>query len=891
MGVVSLIDGRGHRIRHIHPTAFRASEGATATVLGRTYGFTWLPSSGAPTSDDLVEGSYSGRLGDSGEFSLTFPNAVGTKGQWRTLFDPDKALQFVEIYRDDHLEFVGSITRMEIDRGKVTISGSDAWSLLRRAYERDRSWTAAPQEVMQAYTRVPVAVIADDHTTLNWNAETGSRSVSNGQLVITGTGAGVSEVSRSVSISSDFWRMTCKVDRFTTTTGTSSFRVTLRSAGDLQSDFTFGDAFAVTTPRPMRLEAVSSGSVQSLIDGLSYFHEIGPATVTVERQGRWLGGYVNGKLIGFIGYSGFGSPYEFKIRAGSDGSGTHTVYIDSFEFTEYQPFLARGSDLGSYVLPGSYPHGGLRGRYFSDADLQGLSTAARYPRIMSPNRVTDAPERLDPVIDTSGGLSLPGPIGGSGDYFSVRWFGAVYLRGDLGNYTFETTTVTDGVRLWVGKTAWGDQLIDDWVAASGTSTGTWTAANFGSAAGWYPVVLEYFCDTAAPVIRLQFTPPGSTYTDPGGTSITASTKRVIPLTSLSPLGCFDNRVQGSSHFDMVQSVGAQFGYQLWCEPMQLESGEFPGRLVPRLRVGRDTDVVMEVEDSDGAEPLLSPGTTIDASEQSLALIGAGSGIADGAGSQVTANLADLTNLASGLFALTSWVDAGDIAFRDLLEARLNAELALRASPWEEVRGTPRGQERLADTWPLSSVLSAMRWRPGDGVRLLLPDIGVEDATPRQMLQVTRSFGAEGRTGTQVAFRQRPRSAARSMRGLLRSAIAPSRAYQGQKVTLPSSYVTGTILAAGFSTYAIVPLLPGDKVVKATLRIVRNSTDMAIGAEINTVSRTTALGGTWSTLPIEVDITAYATQWTAADGRLFVRLQNTGVADSFVEFQFFVEVLR
>jgi hypothetical protein len=253
---------------------------------------------------------------------------------------------------------------------------------------------------------------------------------------------------------------------------------------------------------------------------------------------------------------------------------------------------------------------------------------------------------------------------------------------------------------------------------------------------------------------------------------------------------------------------------------------------------------------------------------------------------------DLAAADGALFELQTWVDAGDVAFPDLLAARLNAELALRETPWEEVRGTPRAQERLADTWPLSSTLSAMRWRPGDGVRLDLPDVSVVDDTPRQLTQVTRTFAAEGRTGTQVAWRQRPRSAGRSVRSLLRAALGNQRSYQGQKVALTGDYVTASAVAAGgFTGYSRIALFPGDVIVGAELRIVYNSASQPLDAEVNNTLRGGVLGGPWTTTPVAIYATAYATQVSTTLNELYVRLKNTGGSATDVEFQLIVEVLR
>lgn len=884
---VEIIDGRQYAVRHVHPTATYPSQGGTATVLGTTYGFTWLHQPGIPTAHGFVEGTYTTRLGDSGEFSVTFPNVDGPFGPWRDRFNSDGATEFLEVYRDNVLEFVGSIQRVEIDRGSVTVSGPDGWGLLRKAYERDRSWTAAPHEVATAYTRVPVAVLADgfDGNSLDpaWTVSSTNPEVVANSSVLIGGGASAS-ITRSISVTSDSWRVSVLFDRFDDG-GSSSALLSLQVRNSTPANLAtviYGPENQLTgsgLPTLLRSPSIPPGDASR-------------CTLTIERRGRWVYGYANGELVGIRSTSTLVNTTPASIVV--SGSGTAiSVYIDEVTVTEQRGFLARGSDLGSYVLPGDMPPGGLRGRYDNVADLQGLPSSERAAVALAPNREPYA-ERLDPVMNTAAGLSLPIQPGNSGDYFAVRWFGAVYLRGDLGNYTFETTSVVDGNRLWVGKTAWGDQLIDDWTTASGTNTATWTASNYGSKAGWYPIIAELFVDTSAPVFRLQFTPPGTTYTDPGGTSITASTKITIPATSLSPLGCFDNRTQGASHFDLVQQAAQAFGYQITCEPMSLESGEFPGRLVPRIRVGSDTDVTLEPEDTDGVEPALNPGVTIDSTDQAVTLIGSGSGIADGAGGQTTGEVSDLTAIDTGLFALEAWVDAGDINQPALLAARLNAELALRATPWEEVRATPRAQERMADTWPLTGSLAAMRWQPGDGVRLRVPDISVEDDDPRQIIQVTRSFAAEGRTGTQVAFRQEPRSPSRRIGGHLRSALALGRSYQRQKVTLTGNLANiagASTAAAGFNDYSMIALLPGDEVLRAEVRLTTNSANQSLGIDVNNTIRTTELGGGWTTVPALIDITGYATQASTTDNRLWVRFQNNGGSSTVILHQLVVEVLR
>jgi hypothetical protein len=922
-----LVDAREHRIRHIHPTEAylggRPSEGATQTILGRTYGFTELPLSHLPTSHDLVEGTYTRRLGDAGEFSLTFPNAAGSKGLWRERFSVDRSMQFIEIYRADVLEFVGVIQRVEIDRGRVEISGPDASALLRRTYESDRTWTAAPRDVVEAYTRVPTWALVDTAWTIqagngytDADPEEGGSGDIDRRLAVIECNYGASQFQgvmwRPIDVGSDDWRITAvlvSTERFSSTVPVRADLQAHNSAsGKNVSVGVSGDAAGVSSSRgvaqlgdwdaPPNLAGSTAGVISVALPEADGPVTKAPITLVLERQGRWIRGFAQGRLIGQFEVTNAGAtaPDRLRIRVTYNGlpppptSGIHRATFKRITVERRRPFLARGAEKGDYVLPGDYPTGGLRGRYYNNADLQGLSSAGRKARIMAPSRESYG-ERIDPSVAFGAGITPIQP-GASTDFFSVRWFGAVYLRQDLGNYQFRLTNVDDGARLWVAKTGWGEQLLDGWVEGAGT-IGPATLSGIGAEAGWYPLVLEYFESGGAQSIAMQFLPPAS-YTDAGGGAITGSTWQNVPGTSLSPLGCYDNRVQGQSHFDLAYGAAREFGYQLTCEPMQLESGEFPGRLVPRVRVGRDTDVVLEVDDTDRAEPILTPGVTIDSEDQAVVLRGSAAGLPDGQGSQVTAEIADIPALRDALFALEARVDAPEISFPQLLAARLNGELALRATPWEEVRGVPRAQERLADTWPLSQALSAMRWRPGDGLRISVPSIGVEDESPRQLLQVTRSFGAEGRTATQVAFRQRPRSAASTVRRLLRAATMPHRAYQRQKVTLSSNWIghgAADVGAGGFTDFAILGVNVGDQIVKAIARISMNTTAQPLGIEINFTDRTSALGGSWSVVPVDIDITGYAGAASAGDNRFYIRLRNNGGGTTLVQFQLIVEVLR
>src|SRR4029077_16026734 len=333
-------------------------------------------------------------------------------------------------------------------------------------------------------------------------------------------------------------------------------------------------------------------------------------------------------------------------------------------------------------------------------------------------------------------------------YWAARWFGAIYLDFTVNaEIEVELTNLDDGARLWVGKTGFGQQVIDDWTTgAAREKTAKLKASELGAVKGWFPIILEYFQAGSTGGIVLNFKPVSSGWTDPGGTAITTS-KQVIPSTSLSPLGCVDARVQGSSFFDIVQETAKNFGYQYRAEPRQLESGEFPCALIPKARVGIETDERIEADDIDRKSGISNYTATEDATDSATSAKAFGSGIADGKGSQIAFEALSIPDEANALFDMQAWISAGDIAFPALLPARAEAELALRLGFWQNIEGEPIARDRLADTFPLTGALAQFRWRPGDGVRLNLPDVSVVDTANRQIMQVVRSFGAEGRTGT------------------------------------------------------------------------------------------------------------------------------------------------
>jgi PA14 domain len=882
-----VIDARRHRLRHIFPSAAGA-----VTVLGRLYGFRELPISYLPDSPDFAEGTWTARRDDAGEWSVTFPNREASDGfPWRNRFNTTGHLEFIEIYRDDVLEHVGCVQKIQRDRGQVVVSGFDGFYLLKAVFERDFSTVMAPADVIQRSTVVPLPAIADDFTSFNasvWTLDgTTTQSVANGLLTCVGlastnVNAGSMHAALALPLQSR-WSIAWTV------TATSS------PTGALNVTFWNGGVGSHTNG-----QFVNDGELAQLLSdagGSQFLHgsfEL-PWRVVVESDGRWVRAFINGSLVGYspaftlatdtvdIGPQSFGVLGDYKI--------TH----DSFVARVGTPFLlGRGADVGDKVLPGaatSYPTGGLHGRYYNDLDLQ--ADTQRINKVLSPSR-TPYFDRLD------AGVSSPvQPMPGAANTnWSARWFGAVYLKQSAGNYTFKITTgpAQSAFRLWVGKTQMGDQILNFWSFAASQTTSILASGLGSSKDGWYPIILDFALDTGTPTstINLRFTPPGA-YTDPGGAALTA-VDQIIPATSLSPLGCVDQRFQGTSFFDIVQKTALDFGYQFTAEPMQLESGEFPCRVAPRVRVGRDTDVVLEPDDTDTREGVTNYSTTEDATDQATSLQGTGAGNADGKGSQITAEVVDIPTMKASLFDLEGWTDAADIAFPALLQARLNSQLGLQLAPWFNVAADPRALDRLADTFPLTGALAAMRWRPGDAVKLNLPDVGLFDTVPRPIMQVTRSFGPAARTGTTAGFRQRPKGDAWMLRKLTSAALRSQRARQPQPVPLTSNQTDDNIAAGNFGSFATLPLLPGDTILQASAWVIWVSgAAPTFDLEINFSLQGSSLGGPW-TIPatgsmLTINILSVAGPVANDDNRTIARLKNTGGATSGIDMQLIATVLR
>lgn len=814
-----VLSGDKYSLRLIGPKAdvWANSPGTEYTLLQRTDMVAYeLPSSPLPTSPNLVTGSWTGRLGDSGEATLTFPNTVASDGvPWRQRFNPTGHLQFVEIYYNDELESVGTIDQIPtIDQTQVQIHTADGWWMLKKAYVRDWIVTQSPRDVIEAATGMWMPVVADGFAagsafnTSLWTVSsplggsdpTAVVQPSGGCLLTPGT-PGPSDVqiaSTNVSIADTIaWRVTVTIPAWSAVgDGAAACRVTVNSLGVAS---TLGFSLASGGASLANYSGTATGYVPS---GTTTSRGV---TLMMEYDGAWIWGFVNGVLAGCL-------------RAGDAGGDEMSVAVEVEDvpttigevFLEaWQPFLQRGSDKGDYVLPGdatTYPYGGLSARYFDDNDLSTDDLSVVLDLAMAPSRtnayagsgVAEYMDQTDPQIveqpPPAFGATNPGSGGGPLAYWSCRWFGAIYLKLSEGDYTFSVAVPdsTYGFRLWVGQTRFGQQILDEWnTPVGGAFSATVSASTLagtlpyggGTEArdGWYPIVLEYgtYGTNNAPV--MAFVPPAS-YVDPGGTSLTGGDGYNVPSTSLSPLGCADQRYQGIAHYDLVQQTVQAYGYQASVEPQQLESGMFPGVLAPRIREGHDTDIELMPDRGprqDG-ENILNYSSGLDATDMACSLWGNGAGIQNGGSGQLQATVHDLPTMLSSLCDLQQWTDFSDAASGQLLQALLNSQLGLQLAPWQLLSADPNGRPRNAYSWPLPGTLAKMRWRPGDGLLIRAPDINVWDTSPRQILTFTRNLLPLGIASSTASFAERPKTQARILKQLLYKATRWARNFQRQQ---------------------------------------------------------------------------------------------------------------
>ena len=824
------------------------TRGSTAGVQGNFLGsqFTATFDGMNAGENGHAGGSWERRMYEEGDFTVRFPNREGSDGRlhrerFRPMSDPffHPGDEWVEIYdRGGDLVYVGATRDAEIDLQKVEVRGSDGSILLRKTREYWAGfWNHAPHDVWEHYLSVWRMVVADDfggddptgggkfvtlnaHATplgdsavlLYTDAPTGGAANERARIRANNSYAfpiGVEEGDTTWRVECQFWRNQFGPPANPEEGDNAYVRVGMWDVGA-------NDALCVLQMQEQYTYLSNDGGhtlwrTGSPTDGKDTFH------VVLEGRDRWIYGFINQRFVGSIPLPpGSTSCVPFVAMRPGATTAHQRVRVESFSCRRTVPYLRpAGSQWGDYRLPGNPVPGGLKGTYYNDLGLKENEYAGEDGETPNPNhyamtvfspwhklhgpivRHDDQINFVSPqyqtnpprwpaagatTTDSDPSTGIPGSQ--VGKWFSVRWTGSIYLP--LGDTDCSISiTTAEGFRLWVGKTKFRDAAIDTWLSPGSGSTGS-LRSHIGTESdgayhnGWYPLLIEYG------------------QRGDGGASISMSMNgSVVQPEHLSPMGIFDEHVRLDSHWEVIQTLSETYGYQFTCEPRQFESGEFPGVMVPRVRVGRDTEKI--VDDVNSANYRVR--VTGDSVADSILSDGAGLGSSE---VQQVLEAMDYENIMSTLFIHTEYESWGDMTWEPVLAQRANTLLALRASPWEEVDTQPFGAPEMLDSFPLTGNLALFRWEPGDGVRLVLPVINVEDASPRQILGVTYPFVPEGRQGPSVSFRNRPRGMREFLRRVQRQYMNRSRNYQKQLVAHTGSLAAfgGSALIDEFSRVAL-----------------------------------------------------------------------------------------
>jgi len=822
------------RIRHIVQVP-AGTPGATQ-VLGAWYAP--APSRGIGGDTGWVQATWDRRVGEEGEFTVRLPNTVGGDGvrhreRFRILTDRERYRpgdEWLEIYQDGRLELVGTPVKYQIGRGEIVLTGTDGLPLLARTREFQAGfWADAPRDVLEHYAGAWVAVIADaTKRTLTGNAL--GRPFLPPYTYLSST-AGLGR----------YWRLDIVVNA---TDPHPAGQYTIQAVSNVLTMTVADVTLTVTTASTSFLGAF--GATPVVAPALPYGRDV---TVTVESHDLWRFLYFDGQLVAVT--------YGPTPRVADNGltvTATSAVTVSRVLLREHRTWLL-DEGAGPFTLPGLPTPGGLIGHYYDGRDeaaKYGPASTLGRGLMLAPTK-DEATRRLDatPYFTYASGPQAWQPSTVGAGYFAARWTGAIYL--DLANHdiTLRLDVGDATARLWIGRTRWSDLLLSVTGVIGAVSFGTVSLrGRLGTVSGWYPLVLT-FAQGAPPV----------------GVALTESVDGgpFAPLSPdvLSPYGCYEQQIRNEAHLDQFKQVAETFGYQWTLDPRTLESGAFPGRLIVGRRVGRDTDLVL---DEDDGTDLQVQG---DATQTADALQADAAGLAGDAGGQVSAEVVLYDQAQAHLFLHEDYESTSDITEPALLAQRISSLLALRGAPWEEVAARPAGFVELADTFPLTGNLQLFRWAPGDGIRLNLPSLGVQDADARQIAGLSRTGRPDGVEPPVASFRPRPRRLRDLLRDLKRAAIAPQRTFQSQLVVVNSDLGTGPGTVA-----ATLPANTG-RVLRATL-VLASTADPATTWDLVVIGRVAVAAAPG---PGRYDITAFISPTAIAERQMAVAVRVNTLAPS------------
>lgn len=760
------------------------------------------PKKGVNGTAGYQSGRYERATNEPGEGSLVFPNANGEDGvlHRRRFGALDRQTngyhpgdEWIEVTQDGALLFVGTPDGGKRGKAELSLRLRDAWRLLERQRETAAGfWNHAPRDVFEHYTKAWRAQMTTEFLDLSGWTQNSATLISGGGVHLVATTSGGL---RNLVAQSGTWGTvdlaTQRAWRLEMTARTDSFGLflTLVDPADLVNPIV---QLSIDRTGVGRGEVPGDSVAQPASKFfLRAFGPLETVVMAIECRDRWVHFYINGSLFwsAELAITATTNVVPMIDAQGPPGQDTADVY--SLTFRRCDPFLMRGSDKGTYRLPGSMPPGGLRAAYFDDGDIPRAGTSRYWRWVLAPTRKPYATQQ-DATIDHASATppAWQPATPPNGEYFSVRWTGSIYLDLAAADVTVRLSSLDNAGRVWIGKTRYNEWLISQWPTGSppATSASGSLRTHLGtSESAWYPIVVEYANQSAAGGIKLERSISGGAYS-------------VVPATALSPYGIYEQQVRFDSHAEQLQAIINTFGYQTRLEPRALESGLFPGELVPRIRVGRDTDKILKPSESVEGEIEIAADEVIDT------LLADAAGIVDPAGrAQLTAEAINYAGIWQAnaedrhAMILGDYQSLADITDAGLLRTRLDSLLGLRIEPWEEVSVRPRGHKERRDTFPLTGAIALFDWEPGDALRLQDEDLDLDDLLPRQIVAAGWGFNPNGRGAPTIRFRQRPRTQARALRELYRAVLGPQRNYQGQIAVVSGS---PTALNGGYSEVAL-----------------------------------------------------------------------------------------
>lgn len=575
-----------------------------------------------------------------------------------------------------------------------------------------------------------------------------------------------------------------------------------------------------------------------------------PYTLAIEARERWAYFYLDGQLVAVAGrpFVNSGS-LQLQVFVNAFNSAAGDFALLDYAVLRKTTVPLNGGTPGDYRLASPPAAGGLNGEFYD--------TSTRGHAIAPPTQVP-VQTRVDNGISFSGlAASPPAWVPGglaAATVFYVRWTGAIYLPLATQDVHFQIPAgawTANGLILQVGRTRKGEAACAAGPWWPGETAGLSSAgmrSTLGNVSGWYPLVVEYTWQQGAGNEPITFT------YDVGGAGSQP------PTSVLSPYGCFRGQIQGSHYDALKTTLAEQFVLQWKSEPRQLESGSFPGVIIPRVRVGRDTDFSLDERQA------INPQSTMTAEDLADTLLAAAQGLGGNNSGTLTAEAFSFQTMGSHPFTSSETENLPATSQLAMLVLHLETLLGLRQNVWQELTADSIGQRQMQDTFPLTGALAEFDWAVGDGIRRSLPKVGVVDSTPVQIIALKRMLYPDGMGQNTASFRPRPRDFQTTMRRFIRQVYADRRAFQGQFVNMPGSRAVAPAYTEA--------LLPADLtfVRDAQLVILSKSDASAWTINVNGAPIAAGLGSTSTvTAPGIVDLSSFVARNNMTEPRMVAQL--------------------